>query len=84
MGLGDKLKGLTKQAQDAVAEHRDQIQDAVGVAGAAVDRKTRGKHTAKIAKMGQKAEDAIDRFTGDDEDGAAGTQPPSTPPPAGP
>ena len=35
MGLGDKFKDLKKQAQEAVGEHRDQIQDAVGVVGVA-------------------------------------------------
>jgi hypothetical protein len=63
MGLGDKLKDLRKQAQDAVVEHKDQIQDAVGVAGAAVDKQTHGKYTAKIAKFGQKANDAVDKLS---------------------
>ena len=63
MGLGDKLKDLRKQAQDAVAEHSEQIHDAMGVAAAAVDKKTHGKHTAKIAKFGQKAVDAVDKFS---------------------
>ena len=71
MGLGDKLKDLRKQAQDAVVEHNDQIQDAMGVAGAAVDRKTHGKYTAKIANLGQKASDAVDKL-GDPGEGAEG------------
>lgn len=62
MGLGDKLKDLRKQAQEAVTEHKDQIEDAMGVAAAAVDKKTHGKHTAKIAKFGQKATAAVDKF----------------------
>ena len=63
MGLGDKLKELKKQAQESVAEHSEQIHDAMGVAAAAVDKKTHGKHTAKIAKFGQKAVDKVDQFT---------------------
>ena len=76
MGLGDKFKDLRKHAQEAVAEHKDQIQDAMGVAAAAVDKKTKGKHTAKIAKFGQKATDAVEKFgeeaEGDGEATAAG------------
>jgi hypothetical protein len=66
MGLGDKFKTLTKQAQDSVAEHKDQLQGAVEAVSVAADRKTKGRHTDKIARMGQKASDALDRL-GDDE-----------------
>ena len=38
MGLRDKLTGLREQAQEAVAEHKDQIQGAMESAGEAVDR----------------------------------------------
>lgn len=82
MGLGDKLKGLTKQAQDAVAEHRDQIHEAVDAASLAADRKTRGKHSAKIAKVGRKADEALDHLAGGNEDDGTGTKPRGTPPPA--
>lgn len=64
MGLRDKLAGLREQAQEAVAEHKDQIQNGVETAGAAVDRKTHGKYTKKIAKYGQKATDAVENFSG--------------------
>jgi hypothetical protein len=75
MGLGDKLKNLQKQAQEAVSEHTEQIHDAMGVAASAVDKKTRGKHTAKIAKFGQKAADAVDKFgSGHGEAAAAGAE----------
>lgn len=66
MGLGDKFKNIAKQAQDAVVEHKDQLHDAVDAAGVVADRKTRGRHTDKIAKFGQKAGDAIDKLGGDD------------------
>jgi MT0933-like antitoxin protein len=89
MGLGDKFKQLTKQAQDLAVEHREQLHDAVDVASVAADRRTRGKHSAKIAKAGDKAAAAIDRF-GAGEGTAAGApagvdgaEPGSDSPPAG-
>ena len=75
MGLGDKFKDLRKQAQEAVSDHKDQIQDAMGVAAAAVDKKTHGKHTAKIAKFGQKASDAMEKFGEDAEPAGKAEQP---------
>jgi hypothetical protein len=91
MGLGDKFKTLAKQAQDSAAEHKDQLQGAVEAVTVAADRKTKGRHTDKIARMGQKASDALDRL-GDDEPaaeageaGPAGREEPasSQPPSAG-
>jgi hypothetical protein len=72
MGLRDKIVGLREQAQEAVAEHKEQIQDAMETAGAAVDRKTHGKYTDKIAKYGEKATAAVENFSGQpsDEDAA--------------
>ena len=64
MGLRDKLTGLREQAEEAVVEHKDQIQNAVETAGGVVDRKTHGKYTDKIAKYGQKATDAVENFGG--------------------
>jgi hypothetical protein len=69
MGLGDKFKNLAKQAQDSVAEHKEQLQGAVDAVSVAADRKTKGRHTDKIAKMGQKASGALDRL-GDHDDTA--------------
>jgi MT0933-like antitoxin protein len=62
MGLRDKLTDLRQQAQQAVAEHKDEIQGAVETAGAAVDQKTHGKYTNKIFKAGQKANNAVEKF----------------------
>ncbi len=72
MGLKDKIAGLREQAQEAVAEHKDQIQGAMETAGATVDRKTHGKYTDKIAKYGGKATAAVENFSGQgsDEPGA--------------
>ncbi len=64
MGLRDKLTDLRGQAQEAVAEHKEQIQNAMETAGTTVDRKTHGKYTDKIAKYGQKATDAVENFSG--------------------
>jgi hypothetical protein len=72
MGLGDKFKNLAKQAQDSVAEHKDQLQGAVEAAGVAADRKTKGRHTDKITRMGQKASDALDRLGEHGEHGVHG------------
>jgi hypothetical protein len=70
VNFGDKLKDLRKQAQDAVAENREKIHDAVDVVSTTVDQKTGGKHTAKIAKFGEQADAAVDRFgESDDETG---------------
>ncbi len=82
MGLGDRFKDIKKQAQDAVAEHKDKIQEAVEVASVAADQKTRGKHTTRIAKFGQKASDAVDKIAGaEDGEGGAGTPDAQTRPP---
>jgi hypothetical protein len=82
MGLGDKFKNLAKQAQDNVADHKEQLQGAVEAASVAADRRTKGRHTDKIARMGQKASSALDRL-GDNDDAAgeahpAGQQPASS------
>lgn len=79
MGLRDKLTGLREQAQEAVVEHKEQIQNAMETAGAVADRKTRGKYTDKIAKYGQKATDAVENFGGraSGEDTAEHPDPPA-------
>jgi hypothetical protein len=87
--FGDKLKDLRKQAQGAVAENRDKIHDAVDVVSTTVDQKTGGKHTAKIAKFGEQAGAAVDRFSESDDEAGSKPKPDgpsparSTPPPGG-
>src|SRR5208282_2986411 len=88
VGFSDKLKQLKQQAQEAVAENKDKIHEAVEVVSVGADQKTHGKYTAKIAKFGQKASDAVDKFSGDADgqagDGAGAAQDPSAAaPPAG-
>jgi MT0933-like antitoxin protein len=63
MGLGDKFKNLAKQAQGAVAEHKDQIQDAVDRVSVAANEKTKGKYADKIVKMNEKAGAAVDKMS---------------------
>ena len=62
MGFGDKLKGLRDQAQQTVAENKDRIQGAVQVAGEAANTKTHGKYATRIAKVGEKVSDRVDKF----------------------
>jgi len=73
MGFGDKLKGLKDQAQQAVAENKDRIQDAVQVVGDVANTKTHGKYATKIAKVGERVETSVDKFAqGEGEEGADG------------
>ena len=72
MALGDKFKDLAKQAQDAVAGHKEQITGAVERVTVVADQRTGGKYTEKIAKVGQKAEKAVEKLSGDPP---AGTEP---------
>jgi hypothetical protein len=80
MALGDKFKNLAKQAQDAVVEHKDQIHGAVDAVSVAADRRTRGRYTDKIARMGQKAGEAVDKLGGDDEQPGAASAATAEPP----
>jgi hypothetical protein len=79
MGFGDKFKDLAKQDQDAVAEHKDEITGAVERAGVMADARTKGKYTDKIAKVGQKTGEAVEKLAAGSDRGAG-----SEPPPPGP
>jgi MT0933-like antitoxin protein len=79
MGLRDKLTGLREQAQEAVAEHKEQIQNAMETTGEAIDRKTHGKYTDKIAKYGQKASDAVDKLSAQAPDEQTAERPDAAP-----
>ncbi|HWF24818.1 MAG TPA: antitoxin [Solirubrobacteraceae bacterium] len=70
MGFGDKFKDLAKQAQDAVAERKEQITEAVDRASVAADARTGGKYSDRIAKVGKKAEQVVEKLSGDREAGA--------------
>jgi ElaB/YqjD/DUF883 family membrane-anchored ribosome-binding protein len=74
MGLTDGLKNLTKKAEDAAVEHKEQIQAAVQKAEAAADERTEGKYHEQIQKAGAK----IDTFvTGLEKTDEGEAQPPS-------
>ena len=62
MGFGDKLKGLRDQAQQAVADNKDRIQGAVQVVGEAANSKTSGKYAGKIAKVGERVSEGVERL----------------------
>jgi DNA-binding protein H-NS len=59
MGLTDRFKEIKTKAQDTVAEHSDQIHEAVGKAAAAADQRTGGKYTERIQKAGAKADELV-------------------------
>jgi hypothetical protein len=73
MGFGDKFKDLAKQAQDAVAERKEQISGAVDRATVVADQRTGGKYSEQIAKAGQKATGVVEKLAGDTD---ASTEPP--------
>jgi ElaB/YqjD/DUF883 family membrane-anchored ribosome-binding protein len=60
MGFADRLKGLTKKAEDAAVEHKDQIQQAVQKAEATADQRTGGKYHDQIQKAAAKADTFVD------------------------
>jgi ElaB/YqjD/DUF883 family membrane-anchored ribosome-binding protein len=62
MGIADRLKHLTKKAEDAAAEHKDQIHDAVQKAEAAADQRTGGKYHDQIQEAGAKADAFVDNL----------------------
>ena len=55
MGLSDRLKDLRSKAEDAVVDHKDQIQQTVQKVGEAADQRTGGKYHEKIQQAGEKA-----------------------------
>jgi hypothetical protein len=86
MGFGDKFKNLANQAKEAVAEHAEQLHEAVETASVAVNEQTGGKYANKIMKVGQKAGDLIDKqaAAGGAEEPPAGAAPAAPAPEAEP
>jgi hypothetical protein len=82
MGLTDRLKDVAKKAEDAAAERKDQIREAVHKAGTVADEKTGGKYSEQIQKAGAKADSVVDRIK-DPEAAPEGDAPPP-PGPSGP
>jgi hypothetical protein len=83
MGFLDKFK---KKATEAVDKHGDTIASGLDKAGAFVDKKTGGKHHDKIEAAKSKAESALEKLDGkdDDIDNEPTTNPPPSDPPASP
>jgi transcription termination factor Rho len=75
MGFADRLKDLKKQAQEAVVEHKDQIQQAVDTVGVLANEKTGGKYATKISKIHDHASTAVEKAATDGSDGAAAGAP---------
>ena len=81
MGIADRLKNLTKKAEDAAVEHKDQIHDAVQKAEAAADQRTGGKYHDQIQEAGAKADALVDNIkptdASPDKESEHTTQPPA-------
>lgn len=56
MGIRDKLRDLTKKAEDEAATHKDQVHQAVLKAEEAADQRTGGQYHDQIIKAGEKAD----------------------------
>jgi DNA-binding protein H-NS len=62
MGIADRLRNLTKKAEQAAVEHEDQIHDAVQKAEAAADQRTGGQYHDQIVKAGEKADAYVEHL----------------------
>jgi hypothetical protein len=85
MGISDRLKQLTKRAEDTAAEHKDQIKEAVEKAEVTADQRTGGKYHDQIAGAAAKAQSYVDRLEPDaaEKPPPPATQAPEGDPPAG-
>ena len=64
MGFLDDAK---KKLTDAVDEHGDKVSEGIDKAAQALDDRTGGKHSDKIAGVAEKAEDALEKLDGSDD-----------------
>ena len=78
MAIRDRIKALTKKAENTAAEHKDQINQAVEKAELTADQRTGGKYHDQIANAADKAEAYVEKLQPEEP---VGEQPPSTPPP---
>ena len=95
MNFADKLKGAAQQAKEAVAEHKEQVEQALDKAADLADKQTGGKYHDKIEKAESKADEYVQKLKPENGGGTAGqagadaaAQPPAGPgaagqPPAG-
>jgi ABC-type transporter Mla subunit MlaD len=80
MGISDRLRQLTKKAEDTAAEHRDQIKEAVEKAEVTADQRTSGKYHDQITSAAAKAQAYVDKL---EPDPTEKPTTPSTPPTEG-
>jgi hypothetical protein len=80
VGIADRLKNLTKRAEDSAAEHKDQIHEAVQKAEAAADERTGGRYHDQIQKAGTKADAFIDNLKAADAQQDKASEDSSEPP----
>lgn len=60
MGFADRLRDLTRKAEDEAATHKDQVHKAVLKAEDAADQRTGGQYHDQILRAGQKADKYVD------------------------
>lgn len=89
MGIADKLKGLTKKAEDAAATHKEQVHQAIVKAENVGDQRTGGQYHDQIANVGQRAEGFVDNLkepqvSASERTGTGADEPPTTPAPSRP
>ena len=70
MGLLDKVK-------KAAGQHGDKIEKGIDKAAAVADKRTKGKQSARLRDMADKAKDAVDKLAGDEGDKGEPEGPPS-------
>jgi TRAP-type C4-dicarboxylate transport system substrate-binding protein len=75
MALLDSLKNLFKQGGSQVAAHKDQAHQAVQKVGDEVDKRTGGKYEGQVDSAQQKADDAINKLSGDEHGAPEGQGP---------
>jgi ElaB/YqjD/DUF883 family membrane-anchored ribosome-binding protein len=80
MGIADRLRNLTKKAEDAAVEHKDQIHEAVQKAETTADQRTGGKYHEQIVKAGDKADAYVENLKPTEGEGSPGAEESSTEP----
>jgi DNA-binding protein H-NS len=87
MGIPDRLRQLTKKAENTAAQHKDQIKEAAEKAETTADQRSGGKYHEQIAGAATKAKSFVDRLETEPQPGetpAAEAQPShGAEPPAG-
>jgi hypothetical protein len=79
MGISDRLKQLTKRAENTAAEHKDQIKEAVDKAEVTADQRSGGKYHDQIAGAAAKAQSYVEKL---EPDASEKPSPPAAEPPA--